>query len=81
MIYRFPLRDVKDMLLNQIGNNFFKSIDDERLITKHMERTLERLERNISANDNKYYWRLNAAGSVRHTSILCILAIGCCFCT
>lgn len=62
MIYRFPLRDVKDMLLNQIGNNFFKSIDDERLITKHMERTLERLERNISANDNKYYWRLNAAG-------------------
>lgn len=62
MIYRFPLRDVKDMLLNQIGNNFFKSIDDERLITKHMERTLERLERNISANENKYYWRLNAAG-------------------
>ena len=53
MIYRFPLRDVKDMLLNQIGNNFFKSIDDERLITKHMERTLERLERNISANENK----------------------------
>ena len=34
MIYRFPLRDVKDMLLNQIGTNFFKSIDDERLITK-----------------------------------------------
>lgn len=62
MIYRFPLRDVKDMLLNQIGTNFFKSIDDERLITKHMERTLERLERNICANDNKYYWRLNAAG-------------------
>lgn len=62
MIYRFPLRDVKDMLLNQIGTNFFKSIDDERLITKYMERTLERLERNISANDNKYYWRLNAAG-------------------
>lgn len=53
MIYRFPLRDVKDMLLNQIGTNFFKSIDDERLITKYMERTLERLERNISANDNK----------------------------
>ena len=23
MIYRFPLRDVKDMLLNQIGTNFF----------------------------------------------------------
>lgn len=62
MIYRFPLRDVKDMLLNQIGSNFFKSIEDERLITKHMERTLERLERNISANDNKYYWRLNAGG-------------------
>lgn len=62
MIYRFPLRDVKDMLLNQIGNNFFKSIDDERLITKHFERTLERLEANIATNDNKYYWMLNAAG-------------------
>ena len=62
MIYRFPLRDVKDMLLNQIGNNFFKSIEDERLITKHMERTLERLELNISANDNKYYWKFNAEG-------------------
>ena len=62
MIYRFPLRDVKDMLLNQIGNNFFKSIDDEKLITKHFERTLERLETNISANDNKYYWKLNEAG-------------------
>ena len=58
MIYRFPLRDVKDMLLNQIGNNFFKSIEDERLITKHMERILERLELNISANDNKYYLSL-----------------------
>jgi serine acetyltransferase len=62
MIYRFPLRDVKDMLLNQIGNNFFKSIDDERLITKHFERALERLEANISANDNKYYWKLNDVG-------------------
>ena len=62
MIYRFPLRDVKDMLLNQIGNNFFKSIDDEKLITKHFERVLERLEANISANDNKYYWKLNDAG-------------------
>lgn len=62
MIYRFPLRDVKDMLLNQIGNNFFKSIEDERLITKHMERILERLELNISANDNKYYWKFNAEG-------------------
>lgn len=62
MIYRFPLRDVKDMLLNQIGNNFFKSIEDERLITKHFETVLARLERNIAANDNKYYWRLNDAG-------------------
>lgn len=62
MIYRFPLRDVRDMLLNQINSNFFGSIEDERLITKHMERTLERLERNISANGNKYYWRLNDQG-------------------
>ena len=62
MIYRFPLRDVKDMLLNQIGNNFFKSVDDEKLITKHFERVLERLETNISANDNKYYWKLNNVG-------------------
>ena len=62
MIYRFPLRDVKDMLLNLISNNFFRSIDDERLITKHFERALERLETNISANDNKYYWRLNTVG-------------------
>lgn len=62
MIYRFPLRSVKDMLLNQIGNNFFKSIDDEMLLTKHFPRVLERLEQNISANDNKYYWKLNDKG-------------------
>lgn len=62
MIYRFPVRNVKDMLLNQIGNNFFKSIDDEMLITKHFPTVLERLEKNISANDNKYYWKLNDQG-------------------
>lgn len=62
MIYRFPIRNVKDMLLNQIGNNFFKSIDDEMLITKHFPKVLERLEKNISANDNKYYWKLNDKG-------------------
>lgn len=62
MIYRFPLRNVKDMLLNQIGNNFFKSIDDEKLITKHMPMVLERFENNIIYNDNKYYYRINENG-------------------
>lgn len=62
MIYRFPIRNVKDMILSQIGNNFFKSIDDERLITKHFPTVLERLEKNISANDNKYYWKINDKG-------------------
>ena len=40
MIYRFSLKNVKNMLLNQISNNFFKSIDDEKLITKHMPMVL-----------------------------------------
>ena len=62
MIYRFPLRNVKDMLLNQIGNNFFRSIDDEMLITKHFSKVLERLEENVSKNDNKYYYRLEEEG-------------------
>lgn len=62
MIYRFPLRNVKDMLLNQIGNNFFKSIDDEILITKHMPKVLERFENTISNIDNKYYYKINSAG-------------------
>ena len=55
MIYRFPLRNVKDMLLNQISNNYFKSIDDEMLISKHMPMILERFENNIKNNENKYY--------------------------
>lgn len=62
MLYRFPLRNVKDMLLNQISNNFFKSIDDEMLITKHMPKILERFEKNISNNDNKYYYKINEKG-------------------
>lgn len=64
MIYRFPLRNVKDMLLNQISNNFFKSIDDEKLITKHMPKVLERFEKNISSNSNKYYSKLNDKGEM-----------------
>lgn len=64
MIYRFPLRNVKDMLLNQIGNNFFKSIDDEKLITKHMPLVLERFEKNISNNSNKYYSIKNQDGDM-----------------
>ena len=62
MIYRFPLRNVKDMLLNQISNNFFQSIDDEMLISKHMPMVLERLEKNISHNCNKYYSIVNPKG-------------------
>lgn len=59
MIYRFPLRNVKDMLLNQISNNFFRSIDDEMLISKHLPKALERFEACISKIDNKYYYKLN----------------------
>ena len=62
MIYRFSIKTVRDMLLNQVSNNFFKSIDDELLITKHLPRILDRFEKNISHNDNKYYWRLNERG-------------------
>ena len=62
MIYRFPLHNVKDMILNQISNNFFKSIDDEMLITKHMPKVLERFEKNIENNTNKYYSKINENG-------------------
>lgn len=62
MIYRFPLHTIKDMLLNQISNNFFKSIEDERLITKHMHKVLERFENNIKYNNNKYYYNFNEKG-------------------
>ncbi|MCQ2493206.1 MAG: hypothetical protein MJ104_01270 [Lachnospiraceae bacterium] len=62
MIYRFPLRNVKDMLLNQISNNYFKSIDDEMLISKHMPIILEKFENNIKNNENKYYSRINEKG-------------------
>ena len=62
MIFRFPINNVKDMLLNQISNNYFKSIDDERLISKHMQKTLERFEKNIENNTNKYYSKINENG-------------------
>lgn len=62
MIYRFPLRNIKDMLLNQINSNFFQSIDDEKLITKYMPIVLERLEKNISNNNNKYYYKITEDG-------------------
>ncbi len=62
MIYRFPIRDIKDMLLNQINNNYFKSIEDERLISKHLQKTLERFEANIKNNPNKYYSKVNEKG-------------------
>lgn len=63
MICRFPLRNVKDMLLNQIGNNFFKSIDDEMLITKYMSQILIRFEKTISKIDNKYYYKIDELGN------------------
>lgn len=62
MIYRFPIKTVRDMVLNQIGNNFFKSIEDETLLSKHLPEILEKFEKNISNNNNKYYWRINEQG-------------------
>ena len=50
------------MLLNQVSNNFFKSIEDESLIAKHLPEILDRFEKNISANENKYYWKQNENG-------------------
>ncbi len=62
MIYRFPIKTVKDMLLNQIGNNYFKSIEDEALITKHLPKAVERFEKCIEGSTNKYYSRINERG-------------------
>lgn len=62
MIYRFSIKIVRDMLLNQVSNNFFKSIEDESLISKHLPMILDRFEKNISHNENKYYWKLNDKG-------------------
>ena len=63
MIYRFPIKTVRDMLLNQISNNYFKSIEDELLISKHLPKALERFEACIRENDNKYYYRINNNGA------------------
>lgn len=62
MIYRFPIKIVRDMLLNQISSNYFKSIDDEILITKHLPKTIERFENCIKNNSNKYYSVINEKG-------------------
>ena len=62
MICRIPLRNVKDMLLNQISNNYFKSIEDEMIITRNMANILERFEKTISNIDNKYYYIINDEG-------------------
>lgn len=62
MIYRFPLKNIRDMILNQVSNNFFKSIEDESLITRHLPVILDRFEKNISNNNNKYYWKINSNG-------------------
>lgn len=62
MIYRFPIKTVRDLLLNQISNNYFKSIDDEALITKHLPKTIERFENCIKNNTNKYYSAINENG-------------------
>lgn len=62
MIYRFPIKTVRDMLLNQISNNYFKSIEDETLITKYLPKAIERFENCIENSDNKYYSKINQNG-------------------
>ena len=62
MIYRLSIKTVKDMLLNQISNNYFKSIEDEVLITKHLPMAVDRFEKCIEGNNNKYYSKVNANG-------------------
>ena len=62
MIFRFPIKTVKDMLLNQISNNYFKSIDDEILITKYLAKAVERFEKCIEGSTNKYYSKVDAEG-------------------
>lgn len=62
MIYRFPIKTVRDMLLNQISSNYFKSIEDESLISKHLPKALERFENCIKDCDNKYYSKENEEG-------------------
>lgn len=58
MIYRIPLKSVKDMLLNQINSNYFKAIDDEMIISKHLPTVLKRFEDCITENNNKYYFKI-----------------------
>lgn len=62
MIYRFSIKTVRDMLLNQISSNYFKSIEDESLISKHLPKALERFENCIKDCDNKYYSKENEEG-------------------
>lgn len=64
MIYRFPIKTVRDMLLNQISSNYFKSIEDESLITKHLPKAMERFENCIKDCDNKYYSKENDEGII-----------------
>lgn len=62
MIYRFPIKTVRDMLLNQISSNYFKTIEDESLITKHLPKAMERFENCIKDCSNKYYSKENEEG-------------------
>ena len=62
MIYRFPIKTVRDMLLNQISSNYFKSIEDEALISKHFPKAMERFENCIRDCNNKYYSKENDEG-------------------
>ena len=64
MIYRFPIKTVRDMLLNQIGSNYFKSIEDEALISKHLPKAMERFENCIRDCNNKYYSKENDEGII-----------------
>lgn len=62
MIYRFDVDQIKDILLNQIKNNYFLTTEDEKLLEKYMPNVLIRLENNFSNNVNKYYSRVNESG-------------------
>lgn len=50
------------MLLRQIHNNYFKSQSDEELISKYFDEVLERVEKNFSKRNNKYYSTTNSDG-------------------
>lgn len=60
---RFDIDKIKQILLNQIKNNFFLTIEDEEYIEKYMSKVMTRLEKNFSYNDNKYYSCIDELGN------------------